>query len=154
MTADLLSLDLETGKLRWKYHVQDGIEESSPTVHDGVVYAGDLSGVLHAVNTADGKSVWKLKTDAEVKSSPVVVGDRLLFGSYDGNLYCVAARTGSVHWKFTTSSYVHCTPGVFEGLTFIAGCDEIFSAIRITDGKEVFHISSGGYKAASRGGGR
>ena len=149
MTADLLALDLETGKLRWKYHVQDGIEESSPTVHDGVVYAGDLSGVMHAVNAPDGKSVWKLKTDAEVKSSPVVVGDRLLFGSYDGNLYCVAARTGSVHWKFTTSSYVHCTPGVSEGLTFIAGCDEIFRAIRVTDGKEVFHISSGGYNAAS-----
>jgi outer membrane protein assembly factor BamB len=118
-------------------------------VHGGVVYAGDLSGVLHAVNAADGKSVWTLKTGAEVKSSPVAVGERLLFGSYDGNLYCVAARTGSVHWKFTTSSYVHCTPGVFEGLTFIAGCDEIFRAIRITDGKEVFHISSGGYNAAS-----
>jgi outer membrane protein assembly factor BamB len=149
MTADLLAIDLETGKLRWKYKVQDGIEESSPAVRDGVVYVGDLSGLLHAVNAADGKSLWTIKTGAEVKSSPVIVGDRLLFGSYDGNLFCVVPRTGAVHWKFTTSSYVHCTPAVSEGFAFIAGCDEMFRAIRITDGKEVFHMSSGGYNAAS-----
>src|SRR5215813_3210505 len=54
-TADLLAIDLHTGKLRWKYHAKDGIGESSPTVHDGVVYVGDLSGLLHAVTAADGK---------------------------------------------------------------------------------------------------
>ena len=148
-SADLISLDLGTGKLRWKYHVQEGIGESSPAVHDGVVYVGDLAGTLHAVNARDGKSLWQLKTGAEVKSSPVVVGERLLVGSYDGNLYCVGARNGAVQWKFRTTSYVHCTPGVSEGLAFIAGCDEMFRAIRISDGKEVFHISSGGYNAAS-----
>ena len=95
MAAGLISLDLQTGKLRWKYPVQDGIEESSPAVRGGIVYVGDLSGVLHAVNAQDGKSLWTLRTGAEIKSSPVVVGDRLLVGSYDGNLYCVAARTGA-----------------------------------------------------------
>src|SRR5947207_6860280 len=87
-TADLLSLELATGKLRWKYHVQEGIEESSPAVHDGVICVGDLGGTLHAVSAADGSGLWTLKTGAEVKSSPVIVGDRLLVGSYDGNLYC------------------------------------------------------------------
>jgi outer membrane protein assembly factor BamB len=149
MSDDLIALDLETGKLRWKYHVQDGIEESSPAVHDGVVYVGDLSGALHAVSAPDGKSLWKLQTGAEIKSSPVIVGDRVLVGSYDGNLYCVAARTGVVQWKFHTNSYVHCTPGVSEGLTFIAGCDETFRAIRVRDGKQMFQVSSGGYNAAS-----
>ena len=147
--SDLVALDLDTGKLRWKYHVNDGIGESSPAVRDGIVYIGDLSGTLHAVNTRDGQSVWKLQTGAEVKSSPVITGDRLLVGSYDGSLYCVAARTGTVHWKFHTNNYVHCTPGVSEGLTFIASCDEAFHAIRISDGVEVFQVASGGYNAAS-----
>src|SRR5579859_2865219 len=148
-SADLLALDLDTGKLRWKYHVEEGIEESSPAVDHGLVFVGDLGGTVHAVNTADGKSVWKRKTGAEIKSSPVISGDRLLVGSYDGNLYCMAARTGAVHWKFRTSSYVHCTPGISEGLAFIAGCDETFRAIRISDGIEMFEVSSGGYNAAS-----
>jgi eukaryotic-like serine/threonine-protein kinase len=148
-TADLISIELETGKLRWKYHVQEGIEESSPAVRDGMVCVGDLGGTLHAVNAADGKGLWKLQTGAEVKSSPVIVGDRLLVGSYDGNLYCVTARTGAVIWKYRTTNYVHCTPAVSEGLTFIASCDEMFRAIRISDGKEMFQVPTGGYNAAS-----
>src|SRR5579872_486623 len=146
--AGLLSLDLETGKLRWKYKVDEGVEESSPAVHQGSVYVGDLEGTLHAVSAKDGSALWRLKTGAEVKSSPVIEGDRVLVGSYDGNLYCVAARTGSVHWKFHTENYVHCTPAVSEGLAFIAGCDETFRAIRLTDGKQMFQIPTGGYNAA------
>ena len=75
----------------------EGIEESSPAVSNGIVYAGDLAGVLHAVDVRRGKAVWTHKTGAEIKSSPVVVGDRVLAGSYDGNLYCLAARTGALH---------------------------------------------------------
>jgi len=147
--SDLVALELDTGKLRWKYHVTDGIGESSPAVHEGMVHVGDLSGTLHTVNVRDGQNIWKVQTGAEVRSSPVITGDRLLVGSYDGSLYCMAARTGAVHWKFHTNNYVHCTPGVSEGLTFIASCDETFHAIRISDGTEVFQVPSGGYNAAS-----
>ena len=44
---------------------------------------------------------------------------------------------------------MHSTPGISNGLAFIAGCDELFRAIRIADGKEVFHVSSGAYTGAS-----
>src|SRR5947208_16117752 len=40
-SGDLVAVDLETGKLRWKYKAQEGIGESSPAVHEGVVYVGD-----------------------------------------------------------------------------------------------------------------
>jgi hypothetical protein len=69
-TSDLVAIDLQTGKLRWKYHAKDGIWESSPAVHDGIVYVGDLSGLLHAVTAEDGKAL--------IKSSPVVAGDKVL----------------------------------------------------------------------------
>src|SRR5204862_179014 len=39
--GELIAVDLQTGKLRWKYKAQEGIAESSPAVHDGVVYIGD-----------------------------------------------------------------------------------------------------------------
>ena len=44
---------------------------------------------------------------------------------------------------------MHCTAGVSNGMAHIAGCDETFRAIRIADGKEVFHIASGAYTGAS-----
>jgi outer membrane protein assembly factor BamB len=148
-SSDLIAVDLQTGKLRWKYHVKDGIGESSPAAGNGAVYVGDLSGVFHAVNARDGKALWTFKTESEIKSSPVIVGDKVLIGSYDGNLYCLSARNGSVIWKYKTNSYVHGTPSVADGIAYIAGCDEIFRGIRIADGKEIFHMPAGGYTAAS-----
>jgi outer membrane protein assembly factor BamB len=93
--------------------------------------------------------MWTFKTNGEVKSSPVVVGDRLLIGSYDEHLYCIALSNGSLIWKFRTQGPVHCTAGVSNGNAHIAGCDETFRAIRIADGKELFHVASGAYTGAS-----
>ena len=51
-------------------------------------------------------------------------------------------------WKIRTGGPFHSTPGVAGGLAFVAGCDEVFRAIRIADGKELFSVSSG-YTGAS-----
>ena len=127
----------------------DGIGESSPAVAGGLVYFGDLGGVVHAVDAATGKAAWTFKTGSEIKSSPVVVGDKVLIGSYDSHLYALGAKDGKLRWKVQTEGYVHATPAVVDGVAYIAGCDEILRAIRISDGKEMFTISSGAYTGAS-----
>src|SRR5262245_43552303 len=63
-SGDLAALDLNTGALRWKYETGNLIGESSPAVGATAVYIGDLGGVVHAVNLADGKKIWTFKTDA------------------------------------------------------------------------------------------
>jgi outer membrane protein assembly factor BamB len=148
-SGDLVAIDLETGKLRWKYRAQEGIGESSPAVHEGVVYIGDLSGRLHAVRATDGKRLWTFKTDSEIKSSPVVAGDRVVIGSYDGNLYAVSKRDGKLLWKYTTSNFVHATPSTDNGIAYVGGCDEVFHGVRLVDGKEVLRFPAGGYTGAS-----
>ncbi len=150
MSGHLLAVDLQSGKLRWKYQAyKEGIGESSPAVANGVVYIGDLEGVVHAVNAINGQRLWTFKTQSEIKSSPVVVGDRVLIGSYDGHLYCLSARNGALLWRVLTDGYVHATPSVANGIAYIAGCDETFRGIRIADGKELFKISSGAYVGSS-----
>jgi outer membrane protein assembly factor BamB len=148
-SKDLLAVDLQTGKLRWKYRATDSIGESSPAVYDGIVYVGDLNGVLHAVNAANGKALWTCKTEAEIRSSPVIAGDRLLIGSYDGNLYCLSRRDGKLVWKFTTGSYLHGTPALEGGVAYVSGCDEVFHGIRLADGQEVVRFPAGGPSGAS-----
>ena len=146
-SAELLALDLKTGKLLWKYKTTEGIGESSPCVADGVVYVGDLAGVVHAVGK-DGKGLWTFKAGSEIKASPVVVDDRVLIGSYDETLYCLAAKTGKLLWQFRINGPVHCTVSVANGICYVSGCDEIFRAIRISDGKEMYTVSSGAYTGA------
>ena len=147
--GDLLAIDLNSGKLRWKYETGNLIGESSPAVVGDSVYIGDLGGVFHAVNIRDGKRLWTFETTSEIKSSPVVVGDIVLVGSYDGHLYGLDAQSGKLRWKVLTQGQVHATPAVQDGLTFVAGCDAIFRAIRITDGREMYQIKSGAYTGAS-----
>ncbi|PYQ24300.1 MAG: serine/threonine protein kinase [Acidobacteria bacterium] len=150
MGGELLALDLETGKLRWRYPVEgEGIGESSPSVADGVVYVGDLKGNLHAVGAADGKRVWVFKTGGEVKSSPVVADGKVIVGSYDQHLYALDARTGRLAWKLETEGPVHATAAVAGGLTYVTGCDQRLRAVRIADGKEAFEVSSDAYTGAS-----
>ena len=79
----------------------------------------------------------------------MIVGDRLLFGSYDANLYCLSRRSGKLLWKFTTDNYVHGTPLVSGGVVYVAGCDEVFRGIRLTDGQELFQFPAGGNTGAS-----
>jgi outer membrane protein assembly factor BamB len=156
--GDLLALDLVSGTLRWKYTTENLIGESSPAVSGDTVYFGDLGGVVHAVGVKDGKARWTFKTGSEIKSSPVIVAansggpgnnDAVLIGSYDGHLYSLDARTGKLRWKVLTKGQVHATPAVQDGLAFVAGCDAIFRAIRIADGREAYQIESGAYTASS-----
>jgi len=150
--GDLIALDLASGAVRWKYTTGNLIGESSPAVGADAVYVGDLGGILHAVNARDGKALWTFKTGSEIKSSPVIVAgatETVLIGSYDGHLYALEARTGRMRWKVLTRGQVHATPAVQDGLAFIAGCDAIFRAIRVTDGREMYQVESGSYTAAS-----
>jgi eukaryotic-like serine/threonine-protein kinase len=153
--GDLIALDLASGTLRWKYTTGNLIGESSPAVSSDAVYIGDLGGIVHAVNTRDGKALWTFKTGSEIKSSPVVVpgapgvNDVVLIGSYDSYLYGLDARTGRLRWKVLTNGMVNATPAVQDGLAFIAGCDAIFRAIRVADGKQMYQVESGAYIGAS-----
>jgi outer membrane protein assembly factor BamB len=146
--GNLHAVDLATGKARWRYKTQGPVGESSPCVADGTVYVGDLDGVFHAVDTATGAPRWTFKTDQEIKSSPNAAGDRILFGSYDGHLYCLS-KAGKLHWKVRTEGPVHSTPAIDGRRTFVTGCDEVFRALDLDTGQELFSVPLGAYTGAS-----
>jgi outer membrane protein assembly factor BamB len=148
--GELVALNLEDGTVRWKYPVgEEGFGESSPAVGGGVVYIGDLAGVLHAVSADSGEALWTFQTEGEIKSSPVLVEDKVLVGSYDEQLYGLVAKTGELLWKLQTQGYIHGTPAVNEGIAYITGCDAVLRGVQISDGKQVSETDSGAYTGAS-----
>ncbi len=156
----LVKLDLATGAELWRYEPgaedaePDGLEEdlfgeSSPAVADGLVFVGDLLGVLHAVDAESGKARWTFATGAEIKASPVVDAGVVLVGSYDEHFYALDAGTGEKLWSLQTEGPVHATPARGDGLAWITGCDAILRGVRIRDGHEAIRFDSGAYTAAS-----
>ncbi|HYK88589.1 MAG TPA: PQQ-binding-like beta-propeller repeat protein [Acidobacteriota bacterium] len=149
MEGALYSIELASGRVRWRYQTSAPVEESSPCVHDGEIYIGDLDGVLHAVDAASGKARWIFKAQDEIKSSPNWFGNRVYFGSYDQCLYCLSAATGTLVWKYQTEGPVHCTPAVDKGTVYVSGCDENFRAIDASTGKQLYALPLGAYAGAS-----
>ena len=149
--GELLAIDLETGKLKWKYSTGEGgfIAESSPALAADAVFIGDLGGVLHAVNIRDGRKLWTFKADDEIRSSPVVLNDLVLIGSYDTHLYALEQKTGKLQWKLQTDGPVHATPAVSNGVIYLGGCDEQFRAVSAADGKTLFAVPIGSQMGAS-----
>jgi outer membrane protein assembly factor BamB len=149
MDASLYALDLDTGKLRWRYATDGPVEESSPCVYKGIVYIGDLNGILHAVDASSGKARWTFEAEMEIRSSPNCINNRVYFGSYDENLYCLSADKGVLLWKYTTKGPLHSTPASDGKYVYVSGCDETFRAIDAASGSQIYALPLGAYSGAS-----
>ena len=97
-----------------KYDFAD-YHQSSPVIKDGVLFWGMGDGNLYAVNAADGKLKWKIKTDGPVHGTPAVDEKQVYFGSFDGNVYAANISNGKVAWKFKTVGHFYFPKGEVQG---------------------------------------
>jgi outer membrane protein assembly factor BamB len=68
------------------------------TLADGVVYAGDQEGRLHALEARTGRERWSFKTGGPIRARATVVGKDVYVPADDGFLYKLAA-TGGERWR-------------------------------------------------------
>jgi outer membrane protein assembly factor BamB len=73
--------DLSNGLLAWSYDAKAPIF-APPAVASGVVYVGDLQGVVHAINLNGGTAKWTLNvgTDPAVKMPGMIYGGPVVHG--------------------------------------------------------------------------
>jgi hypothetical protein len=61
---------------------------------------------------------------------------------------CVAIKP-SIRSGQEALDYVHGTPAVDDTAAYLAGCDEVFRAVRLSDGQPLFRLPIGAYTGAS-----
>ncbi len=110
--SHLYALEPDTGRVRWKFPVQDHIYSSAALGADvsgstTAIYFGSADGNLYALRP-DGKLLWKYDTGAPVRSSPAIGlapdgSEIIYFGCGNGRLYALNAADGSLRWAYDTT---------------------------------------------------
>lgn len=119
--GNLYAIDLLSGELIWTYETGAAVMEpnlqiplgvtGSAAVAGGVVYVGDASATVHAIDAGSGAVIWTAKVDdqpnASIWSSPVMAGDRLYVGvasiskevGFRGSVVALDLADGTTVWQ-------------------------------------------------------
>ena len=66
---------------------------------DGVVYAGDADGRVHALEARTGRELWVFRAGGPIRARPIRAGAALFVHADDGFLYKIAAASGAELFK-------------------------------------------------------
>lgn len=101
---ELLSLDIETGELKWKYasawKKERHLFSSTPAVSGDTVYFGGRDGTVYALNRLNGKLRWKTAIGDRVSTS-IAVANGVIAGTNDGALVRLNRATGVVEKRLS-----------------------------------------------------
>jgi eukaryotic-like serine/threonine-protein kinase len=130
----LYAIDAATGQLRWRFDHKISWVNTSPAVHDTVVYAGSSDGqFVQAVHSGTGRELWRAKAGV-TWSSPTVAGDVVYAGDGAGRVNAFDRRTGDPLWSFRTGSQVYGSPVPAGDLVIVGSTDGGVYALRVGPG--------------------
>jgi outer membrane protein assembly factor BamB len=151
--GEVVAFDRRSGAIRWRRTI--GPTESSPLVANGLVYVGDWSGRVTALDVGDGATRWTFTTGGAVKSSPSLAGGRIFIGSYDGRVYALDARTGRLDWRASAQPRLgghgsfYSTPSAAYDRVYIGSTDGKVYSFGAETGRLRWSHSTGSYVYAS-----
>ncbi len=117
--SKLVAIDSDNGNVVQERDLTEISGTHSPlTLSEGVLYVGDSSGHLWAINSSNFTIKWKYPAVGSIGtirySTPAVSpdGSTVYIGSEDGYLYAVNASDGTEKWKFNTGRTVYASPSI------------------------------------------
>ncbi len=111
----------------WEYQ---GIDRtiSTVSVSDSLVYAADYAGVIHCLEAATGKLLWKHDTLSHIWGSTLVVDDKLFIGNEDGYLIILrAGREKELIAEIEFPSPIYSSPVVANDVLYVATQTHLFA---------------------------
>lgn len=123
----LYALELKSGDEKWSIETEDKITAGvnitkSPDGKATWIVLNGYDGVCRALNTKDGKEIWKHETEQPINGTPAVVdGKWVVFGGCDHYLYTLNLADGKATKKIEGEAPIVSTVGT-EG-SFVAWGD-------------------------------
>ncbi|TDB79599.1 serine/threonine-protein kinase [Actinomadura sp. KC216] len=133
----LVGMDAASGKTRWRYPMD---YPDFQVVGDGLVYAVDRFGTMHAVRTDNGARVWQRPNISGWGSQ--AGGGRCFLEAADGEILALDSATGKQLWsrellsRRTDDPRGQATALGLAGPTLYVSCtDGVLYALSVTDGR-------------------
>lgn len=146
----IISLNLNTGKVQWKFEAEGKptgrSSSSTAAVVDGRVLAA-CSTHFYCLDQKDGKLLWKSPLPSQgPAASPLVVGDVVYIAA--GRVQALSVKDGKVLWeqdkvRSNTGSPTFWQPTSGEPLVLIVG-NNTLHGLSIKDGEILWEIDGGG----------
>ena len=94
-------------RMAWVRGLDDGVTETIPIVHDGVMYVIAPGGFVDALDATNGDLIWEYKRpfknpqtgSVERTKALAIYEDMVYFTAADGYVVALDARTGKVRWE-------------------------------------------------------
>lgn len=91
---------------------------NQPIVFQGKLYVGTQSGNLYALDSATGKTSWKVSGKGPILGAAGASDGKVFFASLDGCVYAVRAQDGAEIWTFRSN----LDTGFSSAVTLAEGC--------------------------------
>jgi len=101
---------------------------STVAVHDGLLFAADLSGFLYCLDAETGKHHWTYDAMAAIWGSPLVADGKVYLGDEDGDIAILEASPSmKLIGEINMGAAVYTTPAAIDGTLFVAARNELFA---------------------------
>jgi HEAT repeat protein/outer membrane protein assembly factor BamB len=118
--------DVTQSRLLWTSR-DVGRVVGTPVVKDGLLYVGDLSGIVHCLDAATGVQVWKHDTLEAIWGSLLLAGDRLYVGNIAGTMTVFrAGRQKEVLAQIEMDAPLYSRPALVGDALFLATARRLY----------------------------
>ena len=92
-------------QLAWSWGLEQGISQTTPLVHDGIMYIANPGNVVQALDARTGDFIWEHRRDMDERRRPgaqmrslAIYQDLIILNTVDAHIVGLDARTGEVRW--------------------------------------------------------
>ncbi len=101
---------------------------STVAIHEGLLYAADLSGFVYCLNADTGERYWTHDTFAAIWGSPFVADGKVYIGDEDGEVTVFkAAKQKEIIYNVNMGSAVYTTPLAKNKVLYIVSRNTLFA---------------------------
>ena len=109
-------------QLAWSWGLDPGVSQTTPVVHDGVMYIANPGNVVQALDARNGDFIWEYRPEMDERRrtaaqmrSLAIYEDLIILNTFNAHVVGLDARTGEVRWDTPAAP-----PGQ-EGYGFTSG---------------------------------